>query len=217
MWIYEKALECPARVSKPDLDFAKLVITQYGGPDGELGASLRYLNQRYSMPTDRAKALLTDIGTEELAHMEMIATLVHKLVDCADCEDFMEAGWSGQYVQHNHGLFWTDANGVPWSAKYIACLGDPIADLAEDMAAEQKARVTYEHLIECTCDPLVKQTLRFLWQREVVHFQRFGEMLNTVQEYMCKRNTWNGAETQAEEREEGENEEVETEPAKPEE
>lgn len=192
MWIYEKSLERPVKVSCPDPAFAKLVITQYGGPDGELSASLRYLNQRYSMPTDQAKALLTDIGTEELAHMEMIAALVYKLVDGADPKDMEAAGWGGQYAQHNHGLFWTDANGVPWSAKYIACLGDPITDLTEDMAAEQKARTTYEHLIELTDDPCVKDMLRFLWEREVVHFQRFGECLNDVQEHMGKKNMWCG-------------------------
>ena len=194
MWIYEKSLERPVKVSCPDVAFAKLVITQYGGPDGELSASLRYLNQRYSMPTDQAKALLTDIGTEELAHMEMIAALVYKLVDGADPKEMEAAGWGSQYAQHNHGLFWTDANGVPWSAKYIACLGDPITDLAENMAAEQKARTTYEHLIDLTNDPCVKDTLRFLWQREVVHFQRFGEMLNTIQEHMSKNNMWMGCE-----------------------
>ena len=140
-----------------------------------------------------AKALLTDVGTEELAHMEMIAALVYKLTEGASCEDFKAAGWEGQFVQHDHGLFWTDANGVPWSAKYIACLGDPITDLTEDMAAEQKARTTYEHLIACTDDPCVKDTLRFLWEREVVHFQRFGEVLNEVQEWMCRNKhlwTW---------------------------
>ncbi|WP_378955746.1 manganese catalase family protein [Pelosinus sp. sgz500959] len=142
----------------------------------------------------KPKALLTDIGTEELAHMEMIAAMVYKLVDGATPKDYEEAGWGGQYAQHNHGLFWTDANGVPWCASYIACLGDPIADLTEDMAAEQKARVTYEHLIQLTDDPCVKDTLRFLWQREVVHFQRFGEMLNTVQEHMSKSNMWCGCE-----------------------
>ena len=193
MWIYEKKLEHPVRVTRPDVAFAKLVITQYGGPDGELSASLRYLNQRYSMPTDKAKALLTDIGTEELAHMEMIAALVYKLVDGATCEDFKAAGWGGQYVQHDNALFWTDANGVPWTAKYIQALGDPITDLTEDMAAEQKARTTYEHLISCTDDPCVKDTLRFLWEREVVHFQRFGETLNDVQEWMAKaKHVWCG-------------------------
>lgn len=193
MWIYEKKLEHPVRVSCPDVKFAKMVITQYGGPDGELSASLRYLNQRYSMPTNGAKALLTDIGTEEMAHMEMIAALVHKLVDGACPEDFKAAGWEGQWTQHNHGLFWTDTNGVPWSAKYIACLGDPITDLVEDMAAEQKARTTYEHLIAATCDPLAKDTLRFLWQREVVHFQRFGETLNEVQCWLGEsKHMWMG-------------------------
>lgn len=193
MWIYEKKLEHPVRVSCPDVKFAKMVISQYGGPDGELSASLRYINQRYSMPTDKAKALLTDIGTEEMAHMEMVAALVFKLVDGACPEDFKAAGWEGQWVQHDHGLFWTDVNGVPWTAKYIACLGDPIADLTEDMAAEQKARATYEHLIAATEDPLAKDTLRFLWQREVVHFQRFGETLNEVQDWMANsKHMWMG-------------------------
>lgn len=142
---------------------------------------------------NNAKALLTDIGTEELAHMEMIAGLVYKLVDGLPPEDFIEAGWEGQWVQHDHGLFWTDANGVPWTAKYIACLGDPITDLVEDMAAEQKARSTYEHLISAIDDPLVNDTLRFLWEREVVHFQRFGEMLNHVQMHMAeKKHMWTG-------------------------
>jgi spore coat protein JC len=194
MWIYEKTLQHPVKVTCPDVAFAKLVVTQYGGPDGELGASLRYLNQRYSMPTNKAIALLTDIGTEELAHMEMIAALVYKLTEGASPKDYEAAGWGGHYAQHNHGLFWTDANGVPWSAQYIACLGDPIADLTEDMAAEQKARVTYEHLIEMTDDPCVKDMLRFLWQREVVHFQRFGECLNDIQEHMSKKNMWKGCE-----------------------
>ena len=129
-----------------------------------------------------------------MAHMEMIAALVYKLVDGASAKDYEEAGWASQYAQHRNGLFWTDANGVPWCAAYIACLGDPIADLTEDMAAEQKARVTYENLIHLTDDPLAKDTLRFLWQREVVHFQRFGEMLNTVQEHMGKGNMWCGCE-----------------------
>lgn len=195
MWIYEKKLERPMCVSCPDVAFAKLVITQYGGPDGELSASLRYINQRYSMPTAKAKAVLTDIGTEELAHQEMIATLVYKLTEGASPKDFEAAGWGGQYAQHNHGLFWTDANGVPWSAKYIACLGDPITDLTENLAAEQKARATYEHLISMTCDPRAKDSLRFLWQREIVHLQRFGEALNDMEEWMCKcKRVWTGTE-----------------------
>lgn len=129
----------------------------------------------------------------ELAHMEMIAGLVYKLTDGASPEDFKAAGWEGQWVQHDHALFWTDVNGVPWTAKYIAALGDPITDLVEDMAAEQKARTTYEHLIAGTDDELAKATLRWLWEREVVHFQRFGEALNDVQEWMANsKHVWCG-------------------------
>lgn len=188
MWVYEKKLEHPVRVSCPDPRFAKCVITQYGGPDGELSASLRYLNQRYTMPTGQAKALLTDIGTEELAHMEIVATLVYKLLDGAPPEVMEREGLGGHYAQHDHALFWQDANGVPWSAKYIATLGDPVADLTEDMAAEQKARATYENLIHLTDDPLAKEVLKFLREREVVHFQRFGEMLNDIQfRFSCSK------------------------------
>lgn len=193
MWIYEKKLERPICVSCPDVAFAKLVVTQYGGPDGELSASLQYINQRYSMPTCKAKSVLTDIGTEELAHQEMIASLVYKLIEGACPEDFKKAGWGAQWVQHGCGTFWVDAAGVPWSAKYISCLGDPITDLVSNMAAEQRARSTYEHLIAATCDPHVKDMLRFLWEREVVHFQRFGETLNDVEEWMCKcKRVWTG-------------------------
>lgn len=184
MWVYEKKLEYPVKVSKMDIKMAKNLITQYGGPDGELSASLRYLNQRYSMPTERAKAILTDIGTEELAHMEMIATMVYQLIKNASAQEMEAAGLGGWYSQHDNGLFWTDANGVPWSAKYVACLGDPVADLHEDMAAEQKARATYEHLINLTDDPCLIDGLKFLREREVVHFQRFGEVLDHVQEHM---------------------------------
>ncbi|ATW23412.1 manganese catalase family protein [Candidatus Formimonas warabiya] len=187
MWIYEKKLQYPARVSGKDIKMAKNLVTQYGGPDGELSASLRYLNQRYSMPTERAKAILTDIGTEELAHMEIIASLVYKLIKGASAEEMEEAGLGGWYAQHDNGMFWSDANGVPWSAKYVACLGDPVADLTEDMAAEQKARATYEHLIHLTDDQGIIDTLRFLREREVVHFQRFGETLDYVQALMNEK------------------------------
>lgn len=187
MWVYEKKLQRPVRITRPNVALAKLIIAQYGGPDGELSASLRYLNQRYSMPTKIGKAVLNDIGTEELAHMEMVATLVYKLTECASPEDFEAAGWGEQYALHDGALFWADPNGVPWTAAYIQAHGDPIADLVEDMAAEQKARATYEHLIKLSDDPLVNDTLRFLWEREVVHFQRFGEALNCVQEYMSNK------------------------------
>lgn len=183
MWVYEKKLQYPVRVSKPDVGMAKYLITQYGGPDGELSAAIRYLNQRYTMPTDKAKGLLTDIGTEELAHLEIIATMVYKLLKGVPAKELERAGLGAHYAQHDHALFVNDANGVPWTAAYIQATGDPITDLHEDMAAEQKARTTYEHLINLTDDPDLKDALRFLREREVVHFQRFGEALNDVQEY----------------------------------
>ncbi|MDT8903140.1 manganese catalase family protein [Anaeroselena agilis] len=193
MWVYEKKLEYPVKVTCPNVKLAKYIVAQYGGPNGELSASLQYLNQRYTMPTDMSKAVLTDIGTEELAHMEMIATLVYKLTKDACPQDFEEGGWGTQYALHDGALFWTDPNGVPWTAKYLHAQGDPIADLMANMGAEQRARTTYEHLIALSEDPLVNDALRFLWEREVVHFQRFGEALNHVQEWMANsKHCWTG-------------------------
>lgn len=182
MWHYEKKLQYPAKVGKADLKMAKFLITQYGGPDGELGAALRYLNQRYTMPTNQTKGLLNDIGTEELAHLEIIATLVYKLTKHAGPEAMKAADLGGHYADHDHALFYVDATGNPWTATYIQAKGDPVADLHEDMDAEQKARATYEYLIDLTDDPDLKDTLSFLREREIVHFQRFGEALNLVQE-----------------------------------
>jgi len=188
MWIYEKKLQYPVRVSGPNPRLAKWIITQYGGPDGELAASLRYLNQRYSMPTERTKALLNDIGTEELAHLEIVGTLVYKLTKDATIEQLKAAEMAGHYADHDRALFYVDATGNPWTAAYIQAKGDPIADLTENMAAEQKARATYNWLINLSDDPLATDVLRYLREREVVHFQRFGEALNHVQEYMqCKK------------------------------
>jgi spore coat protein JC len=183
MWIYEKKLQYPVRVEKPNVHLAKYLITQYGGPDGELSAALRYLNQRYSMPNKRAQALLTDIGTEEMAHLEVIATLVHKLVKNATPQQMKEAGLGSHYADHEKALFYVDANGVPWTAAYIQAKGDPVADLAEDIAAEEKARATYQWLIDLSDDPGVIDTLRFLREREVVHSQRFREALHIVEEH----------------------------------
>ncbi|WP_084019431.1 manganese catalase family protein [Desulfuribacillus alkaliarsenatis] len=183
MWIYEKKLQIPVRVEGCDLQMAKYLITQYGGPDGELSAALRYLNQRYSMPNERAKALLTDIGTEELAHLEIIATLVYKLVKDATPQQMREAGLGAQYADHDNALFYMDAAGNPWTAAYIQAKGDPIADLTEDIAAEEKARATYENLIDLTDDRGVKDALMFLREREVVHSQRFREALFLVEEH----------------------------------
>ena len=182
MWYYVKTLEHPVNLKSTDIRMAKLLVTQYGGPDGELGAALRYLDQRYSMPTNKAKALLTDIGTEELAHVEIMATMVHQIMENASIDEIKAAGLGGHYADHGKGLFYTDATGNPWTATYIQCKGDVIADLTEDMAAEQKARATYEWLINLTDDIEIKKILGFLREREVVHFQRFGEALVDVQD-----------------------------------
>lgn len=188
MWIYEKRLEHPVNVKNKDLRLAKAIMAQYGGPDSELSAAIRYLSQRYTMPTGKTKALLTDIGTEELAHVEMIAALVYQLTRGATPKEMKAAGLEGYFAEHDNAIYPADANGVPWTAAYVQSIGDPVTDLTEDMAAEQKARTTYEHLINLTDDHDVKDVLKFLWQREIVHFQRFGEALVEVQEhYQNKR------------------------------
>lgn len=184
MWIYEKKLQFPAWVEGCDLHIAKLLFAQYGGPDSELSAGIRYLSQRYNMPIPEAKAVLTDIGTEELAHWEIIATLIFKIVDRATPEELIDAGMGPNYIQHGRDVYPNDAAGVPWTAAYIQAIEDPITNLHEDLAAEQKARTTYEHLINSTKDRGVIDTLSFLREREVVHFQRFGETLRMVQEHI---------------------------------
>jgi len=183
MWFYEKKLQYPANVRGCDLNMAKYLFAQYGGPDSELSAAVRYLTQRYTMPIPQAKALLTDIGTEELAHWEIIGTLIYKLTEDATPEQLREAGLGDHFAQHDKALYPHDAAGVPWTAAYIQATGDPITDLHENMAAEQKARTTYEHLISLTDDDGVIATLSFLREREVVHFQRFGEALMLVKEH----------------------------------
>ncbi|AOR24405.1 manganese catalase family protein [Clostridium taeniosporum] len=187
MWYYVKTLQYPINLKCKDLTMAKYLISQYGGPDGELGAALRYLNQRYTMPTGKSKGLLTDIGTEEMGHVEMIATMVYQLMENATLDELKEAGLGGHYVDHGKAPFYTDATGNPWTATYIQAKGDVIADLHEDMAAEQKARATYEHLIQLTDEQDIKDILKFLREREVVHYQRFGEALMNVQDHLCKK------------------------------
>lgn len=182
MWYYVKTLEYPINLKSCDLNMAKLIITQYGGPDGELGAALRYLNQRYTMPTNKSKGLLTDIGTEEMGHVEMLGTMVYQLMENASIEQIKEAGLAGHYADHGKALFYTDATGNPWTATYIQAKGDVIADIHEDMAAEQKARATYEWLMNLTDDAEIKKILGFLREREVVHYQRFGEALMDIQD-----------------------------------
>ncbi len=178
MWIYKKMLQYPVNIKRKDLRIAKALTTQYGGSNGELAAALRYLNQRYTMPDNKGKALLTDIGTEELGHAEIISTMVYQLLKDASIEEIKAAGLDGHYAEHNKALFPTDANGVPFTAAYFATTGDPIADLQEDLAAEQKARAVYENLMDLTNDPDVLAPLAFLRQREIIHFQRFLELYN---------------------------------------
>ena len=188
MWIYEKKLEYPVRVDGPNPDFAALLYEQYGGPDGELSAGVRYLNQRYYMPIREAEGILTDIGTEEFAHWEIIATMIFKLTQGLKVDQIKNSRLAPHYASHGEALFPHDAAGVPWTAAYIQAKGDPVTDLHEDMAAEQKARTTYEHLITLIDDQGVRDTLRFLREREVVHYQRFGETLRKVYEYQeCKK------------------------------
>lgn len=187
MWIYEKRLEHPVNIRHKDLKMAKVLFSQYGGPDSELSASVRYLTQRYTMPTGQTKALLTDIGTEEMAHVEMIATMIYQLTRDASPEELKKAGLEGYWAQHDSAIYPVDAEGVPWVAAYIQATGDPVTDLFEDMAAEQKARSTYEHLISLTNDPDIIHPLKFLWEREIVHFQRFGEALQQVYDLLDSR------------------------------
>lgn len=176
MWKYEKKLEYPINITKKDLKMAKSMLAQYGGPDSELSAALRYLNQRYTMPDDRGKALLTDIGTEELGHIEMISAMIYQLTKDATIEELEAAGLGTNYAEHGNGLYPTDSNGVPFTISYFATTGDPLADLYENMAAEQKARAIYENLIDMTKDPDVIGPLLWLRQREIVHFNRFKEL-----------------------------------------
>ena len=180
MWAYQKKLQYPVNIKKKDLRMAKCILTQYGGPAGELAASWQYLNQRYSMPDDRGKALLTDIGTEELAHVEMISAMIHQLMEGATPEELRAAGLDGNYAQFGMDLFPSDANGVPFTMTYIKASGNPISNLESDMAAEQRARDTYEHLMDLTNDPDILAPLSFLREREIVHYQRFGEALEVV-------------------------------------
>ncbi|WP_068786592.1 manganese catalase family protein [Paenibacillus phocaensis] len=181
MWVYEKKLQYPVRVSKCDPRMAKLLIEQYGGADGELAAALRYLNQRYTIP-DKVIGLLNDIGTEEFAHLEMIATMVYKLTKDATPEMLKAAGMDPYYVNHDKALFYENASGVPWTAAYIQAKGDPIADLYEDIAAEEKARATYQWLIDMTDDVDIQDSLKFLREREIVHSLRFREAVEILKE-----------------------------------
>ena len=190
MFIYDKKLQYPIRITNPNPKLAAIIISQYGGPDGELGASLRYLSQRYSMPFDELKGLLTDIGTEELGHLEMIGTIVHQLTRKLSDSQIRENGFAPYFVDHTVGVYPAAAAGFPWNAASMAVKGDPIADLTEDLAAEQKARVTYDNILRLSDDPDVNDVIRFLREREIVHFQRFGEACQLLREKLNQKNVY---------------------------
>ncbi len=192
MWTYNKVLQYPVNIKCTDPRLAKVIISQYGGPDGELAASLRYLSQRFAMPDQTSKAILNDIGTEELAHLEMVGSIVHQLTKNASIEELEKAGLAPYYTDHGVDVYPVSAAGVPFTAAYIAAKGDPIANLQEDLAAEQKARATYEKLIDlCRDNPDVLDPLKFLRQREIVHFQRFGEALRGIQDRLATKKIYN--------------------------
>ena len=190
MFSYEKKLQYPVKIKTPNPKLASFIISQYGGPDGELGASLRYLSQRYAMPYAELKGLLTDIGTEELGHLEMIGAIVHQLTRNISDTDARIAEFAPYFVDHTTGVYPTAASGFPWSAASMAVKGDVIADLTEDMAAEQKARVTYDNILRLCDDPDVTDVIRFIREREVVHFQRFGEAVRLAKEKMDQKNIY---------------------------
>ncbi len=184
MFVYEKKLQYPVRITRPDPAMASRIISQYGGPDGELAASLRYLSQRYSMPDGRVAGLLTDVGVEELGHLEIIGSMVYQLTRNLTQDQIKTAGFDAYFTDHRDGVYPQAAAGFPFTAAVLAVKGDPVADLHEDLAAEQKARATYENLLRQADDPDVKDVLRYLRQREIVHFQRFAEALGIVQDDM---------------------------------
>ena len=190
MFVYEKKLQYPVKIANTNPKLASIVLTQYGGSDGELGASLRYLSQRYSMPYEELKGLLTDIGTEELGHLEMIGTIVHQLTRNLTPEQQKEAGFAQYFVDHTASIYPQAASGTPWSAATMQVKGDPVTDLAEDMAAEQKARTTYDNILRLSDDPDVNDVIKFLRAREVVHFQRFGEAMEKLRERLDQKNIY---------------------------
>lgn len=188
MWSYEKRLQYPVKIKNTDAKIAQIIISQYGGPDGELGASMRYLSQRYSIPYREVAGLLTDIGTEELAHFEMVGAIVHQLTKDLTMEEIEKSGFGPYYVDHTLAIWPQAAGGIPFNTCEFQSKGDPITDLTEDMAAEQKARTTYDNILRMVKDPDVCDVIKFLRAREVVHFQRFGEALRIVQEKLDSRN-----------------------------
>ncbi len=190
MWTYDKRLQYPVKIACPDAKTAKIILTQFGGPDGELASSQRYLSQRYSMPFREVAGLLTDIGTEELAHMEIVCAIVHQLTRNLSVEEIKEAGFGPYFVDHTVGLWPQAASGTPFSATVFQSKGDAVTDLTEDMAAEQKARTTYDNILRLVDDPDVRDPIKFLRAREIVHFQRFGEAMRLVTDKLDSKNVY---------------------------
>lgn len=190
MFVYEKKLQYPVRITNTNPKLAGIVIAQYGGPDGELGASLRYLSQRYSMPYPELKGLLTDIGTEELGHLEIVGTIVHQLTKNLTPEQQKSDGFAAYFVDHTAGVYPQFASGTPWTAATMQVKGDPMTDLVENMAAEQKARSTYDNILRLSDDPDVNNVIKFLRAREIVHFQRFGEAVQRLRERLDEKNVY---------------------------
>ena len=187
MWIYEKKLQYPVKICRPNAKLAKAIISQLGGPDGEMGAANRYLSQRYTMPYNEGIGALTDIATEEINHMEMVSAIVYQLTKDLTIDEIKKSGFDAYFVDHTLGIYPVSAAGVPFTAAYFQSKGDVITDLTEDMAAEQKARTTYDNILRLADDPDVRDAIKFLRQREIVHFQRFGEVLRLSNERMnCK-------------------------------
>ena len=188
MWNYEKRLQYPVKISQPNAKIAQVIMSQFGGPDGELAASMRYLSQRYTMPYKEVTAILTDIGTEELAHMEIVSAIIYQLTKDLSLDEIKASGFDKYYVDHTLALWPQSAGGTPWTATYLQSKGDPITDLHEDMAAEQKARTTYDNILRLVKDPEVCDPIKFLREREIVHYQRFGESLRIVQDNLDSKN-----------------------------
>ena len=188
MWNYEKRLQYPVRITRCNAKIAQIIMSQYGGPDGEMGASLRYLSQRYSVTDRRVSGLLTDIGTEELGHLEIVAAIIHQLTRNLSPEEIKKSGFDKYYIDHTLGIWPMAAGGIPFNSCEFQVKGDPITDLTEDMAAEQKARSTYDNILRLISDPEVCDPIRFLRQREINHFQRFGEALRLTQDKLDSKN-----------------------------
>lgn len=188
MFNYEKKLQYPVKIKNPNPLYAKIIISQYGGPDGELGASLRYLSQRFSMPYNELKGLLTDIGTEELGHLEMIGAIVYQLTKNLSEDEIKRSGFDVYFTDHTAGVFPASSSGVPFNAAYIQSCGDAVTDLSENLAAEQKARTTYDNILRLVDDPDVRDPIKFLREREIVHFQRFGEGLRFLTDKLDSKN-----------------------------